>query len=491
MSGDDRCQDGVVLPHPPKRTSAQATYDRFDGVLTLCPLRFLGVCLVAIAMGWSSLCPLANTYAQSQSPPPPDLLREDPDSTTHRTSERDGSRAEQWKRKRRAKRQEMQPPEPGFFEQVGHFFSRLSGSVAPRRLLLTAPKLDVADVNVLVDELAPPTGGLLYEPPPLNDDTRLASLEATAGLNGEYATEGLFGFESNRYVGYAYGRYRHNPEEVFYGIGPDSRRTGESAFRRDEGLFGGLLGRSLAPQMLLGGHVSYQFNRIGTDPRPQPRVQDHLGNSLPGATQNVDYLMVGSFFEYDSRDTPYERAFGHRFAPTENRLQNVSVEATRGFYLAAEATHNLDYRYNDFSFTRFTLDMREFIPIDEELLHGFALRQFASVTRASDGEMPFYRMPSLGGSRSLRGYTTDRFRDRNAILVNAEVRCEIWHRLDMALFTDAGHVFRNVDNLDVLEPQIGYGVGFRIKKNGQTLGRIDFARSTEGLQTTIDVGSLF
>jgi hypothetical protein len=243
--------------------------------------------------------------------------------------------------------------------------------------------------------------------------------------------------------------------------------------------------------MLVGGHLSYQLNRIGGGRGDGPGVQDRFWSSLPGLERDVDYLMVGSFFEYDSRDTPYERAFGHRFAPTEHRLRSVSLEATRGFYLAVEATHNLDVRHHDYDFTRFTLDMREFLPVDEELLHGFAFRQFASVTRSPEGQMPFYRMQSLGGARSLRGYARDRFRDRNVVLVNAEVRCEIWHWLDMAIFSDAGHVFRNVRDVDVLAPRVGYGVGFRVKKDGQTLGRIDFARSTEGLRTTVDLGSLF
>ncbi|MFB6249190.1 MAG: BamA/TamA family outer membrane protein, partial [Salinibacter sp.] len=159
--------------------------------------------------------------------------------------------------------------------------------------------------------------------------------------------------------------------------------------------------------------------------------------------------------------------------------------------LAAEVTHNVDVRHHDFDFTRFTVDVREFLPVDEELLHGFAFRQFASVTRSADGQMPFYRLQSIGGARSLRGYRSDRFRDRNVVLVNAEVRCQIWHWLDMALFADAGHVFRDFDTLQFADPRVGYGLGFRVKKDGQTLGRIDFARSVEGVRTTVDLGSLF
>ena len=131
--------------------------------------------------------------------------------------------------------------------------------------------------------------------------------------------------------------------------------------------------------------------------------------------------MVGGFFEYDSRDTPYPRALGRRFAPTNRRLRSVSLDATRGYYVSTEVTHNLNTQRRAFDFTRFTLDMREFVPVDENLMHGFAARQFVSVTRSSDGRVPFYRLQSIGGARSLRGYSTGRFHGRNVALLNAEL----------------------------------------------------------------------
>jgi hemolysin activation/secretion protein len=259
----------------------------------------------------------------------------------------------------------------------------------------------------------------------------------------------------------------------------------------NEGLFGALGGRSLGEHALVGGHLSYQFNRIGKGRGDGPQVRERFGNDLPGVQGGTDHLMVGAFFEYDSRNASSQRAFGHRFAPTENRLRSVSLEASRGFYLSTEVTHNVDTQAEQFGFTRYTLDARESIPIDEELLHGFAFRQFASFTQSGKGEVPFYRLQSIGGSRSLRGYEGDRFRDRNVVLVNAEVRCQIWHQLDMALFTDAGHVFNDVDGLGEGGVHVGYGVGFRYRKDGKTLGRIDLARGDEGMQVILDLGSLF
>jgi len=243
--------------------------------------------------------------------------------------------------------------------------------------------------------------------------------------------------------------------------------------------------------VLLGGHISYQLNRYGPGEGDQPTVADQLGTGIPGMGTDTDYLMLGTFFEVDTRDTPYRHAFGHRFAPTEPRLRGISLASDRGFYLAAEATHNMSTRGRRWGFTRFTLDARKFWPVSKELLHGFSFRQFASVTRSGDGHVPFYRLQSIGGARSLRGYPSDRFRARNVLLTNAEVRYQIWHWVDMAVFADAGHIFRDVETVDLDDPRVGYGLGFRVKNDGKTLGRIDVARGEEGWALHLDLGSLF
>lgn len=374
------------------------------------------------------------------------------------------------------------------------FVTNIGGAVVPHRLILRVPQLEIAGFHPVFGGLegnAGTTAGVLYEPSFWDGKHQLAEAEMLGSLRRYFGGGVRVGGVFEPYVGYTYARFRHRPSEKFYGVGPDSNSETESIFRLNQGTVGGLLGRTFGSSMLLGGHVSYQGNRYGTGRGDRPAVADQFGTDLPGVGTDVDYLLLGTFFELDIRDTPYQRTFGHRFAPTEPRLRSVSLDASRGFYLATEVTHNLSVGKQDLDFTRFTLDMREFWPIQEDLLHGFFFRQFASATRTRGGRVPFYRLQSIGGARSLRGYSSGRFRDRNVLLTNAEVRCQIWHWLDMAVFADVGSVFRDIKEVDLTDFRAGYGLGFRIKNEGRTLGRIDVARGDEGWKLHLDVGSLF
>ena len=451
----------------------------------------LGVALaIPLVLGALSI----GQKACAQPTPQPERTGAAADSSSTRTAVRDTSRAARWRRARQRKAESMEKHEPTFMQRAVSFVSSFGGAVVPHRLILDVPQLEIADFHPVfggLDGNAGTTAGVLYEPTFWEGKQRFAEAEILGSLRRYYGTGVRFGGVVEPYVGYAYAQYQHRPRESFYGVGPDSQVDTEAGFRLDQGVVGGLLGWTPQPSALLGGHVSYQANRYGTGQGGRPTVADQFGATLPGVGTDADYLMLGAFFELDIRDTPYTRAFGHRCAPTEPRLRGVSLDASRGFYLASEVTHNLSMREQDVDFTRFTLDVREFVPVGKELLHGFSFRQFASVTHSGEGRVPFYRLQSVGGARSLRGYPSGRFRDRNVLLANAEVRCQIWHWIDMAVFADAGHVFRDVQNVDLADPRVGYGLGFRVKNEGKTLGRIDVARGREGWELHLDLGSLF
>lgn len=106
-----------------------------------------------------------------------------------------------------------------------------------------------------------------------------------------------------------------------------------------------------------------------------------------------------------------------------------------------------------------------------------------SIVRESD-VVPYFLMPYLGSGNTLRGYTTARFRDRHAVLLNGEFR---WFpnrtALDMAIFFDAGDVANKRGKVALKKMKTDYGIGARFHGPLMTVLRIELARGSEGWRT--------
>ncbi|MCA1559267.1 MAG: BamA/TamA family outer membrane protein [Acidobacteria bacterium] len=150
-----------------------------------------------------------------------------------------------------------------------------------------------------------------------------------------------------------------------------------------------------------------------------------------------------------------------------------------------------DYRQqNDgpYSFQRVDAIAQQLIPI----LHGnwvLDLSVRASTTTADGGDtVPFFLMPTLGGSRGLRGYQSYRFRDRHSIVLTAEYRWYVQEYVDMAVFYDAGKVASRRSDLDFDGLKSGVGFGIRFHAPQSTILRLELARGTEGIRYIISFG---
>ena len=92
-------------------------------------------------------------------------------------------------------------------------------------------------------------------------------------------------------------------------------------------------------------------------------------------------------------------------------------------------------------------------------------------------------LSSLGGSDTLRGYGSWRFRDRHAALTTAEVR---WipnrNSVDVALFYDAGMVAPEFGDLSFRRFTSDVGVGVRFHGPRSTPMRIEVAKGREGVR---------
>ena len=109
----------------------------------------------------------------------------------------------------------------------------------------------------------------------------------------------------------------------------------------------------------------------------------------------------------------------------------------------------------------------------------------------SDQEIPFFMLPTLGGSSTLRGYTSLRFRDRNSLLLQGEWRIMASRFLDSAVFYDAGKVTARRSDLDFDGLKHDYGFGLRFHGPISTPLRVELAKGSEGLVFVVATSAVF
>ena len=77
----------------------------------------------------------------------------------------------------------------------------------------------------------------------------------------------------------------------------------------------------------------------------------------------------------------------------------------------------------------------------------------------------------------MRGVFEGYFRDKNALLLQTEVRQEIWKRLGAVAFGSLGFLGNESDILRFNKPKYTYGAGLRIATKNHLNLRLDYALS--------------
>jgi outer membrane protein assembly factor BamA len=130
---------------------------------------------------------------------------------------------------------------------------------------------------------------------------------------------------------------------------------------------------------------------------------------------------------------------------------------------------------------------------DRSLRETYVLSGHAQLqSTIGDDAVPYFLLPWLGGGRTLRGYSSFRFRDRHSLLLQAEFR---WVPnllgLDMALFWDAGTVAPERDRLSLGALRHDFGLGFRLHTQVATPIRFELAHSAEGFKLVMAARAAF
>ena len=244
------------------------------------------------------------------------------------------------------------------------------------------------------------------------------------------------------------GFYDMDTMDRFWGLGPLSDEELQSSFsweRRGARAMAGLPEekRGLRANLHGGWEESIVFEGDALD---EPDMVDVFPEfALP----TIQLASAGAGLGYDLRD-----AAGH---------------PTSGVFASGAATWWTSTDDNEFEWLHWSAQAQAHIPLGSawHILSLKASAEEADPTGDLD-EIPFFYLPTLGGSGTLRGFDSWRFRDRATAHATAAFRWRIWLEhtqnpdkggvLEAALFYDTGTVGSAIDEISRDEIKHSYGL---------------------------------
>jgi hypothetical protein len=143
---------------------------------------------------------------------------------------------------------------------------------------------------------------------------------------------------------------------------------------------------------------------------------------------------------------------------------------------------------SDYEYGEAYVDLRKYVPLNSRRI--LAVRLLGMF---SNKIMPFDRLPGLGGDRILRGYYAGRFRDRNLLATQAELRAHLWRRLKVVAFAGAGQVAHRLSRFrgDSFRASGGAGIRFLLSKSEELHLRADVGIGKNSSGFYLGIGEVF
>ncbi len=236
----------------------------------------------------------------------------------------------------------------------------------------------------------------------------------------------------------------------FYGIGNNTLKSDVESI--DEKRFKFNLGADkLITKNLYAGFVAggfnYSYSNIDLSAghfAGEPPIENAAG----GAS-----VFIGPSLIYDSRDN--------------------NTYTTKGIIVTSyyNVMHGL-FANNNYTGGFFNIEYSQFFLLSKKLVLGLDIQE-QSLT---GGLSPFYLLPELGSDEMMRGYYNGRYRDRNFIAGQAELRYRISDRVGVVGFLGAGEVAHDMFSINTLKPDYGGGIRY-------------FFDTEKGLSIRADYGS--
>lgn len=116
------------------------------------------------------------------------------------------------------------------------------------------------------------------------------------------------------------------------------------------------------------------------------------------------------------------------------------------------------------------IEYAQFFSLSKSLVLGFDVQE-QSLTGS---QSPFYLMPALGSDEMMRGYYNGRFRDRNLLAAQTELRYRIGSRIGLVGFIGTGQVWNSNFSFDDFKPNYGGGLRYFFDTEKGLSIRVDY-----------------
>ncbi|AFL83491.1 outer membrane protein [Belliella baltica DSM 15883] len=232
----------------------------------------------------------------------------------------------------------------------------------------------------------------------------------------------------------------------FYGIGNELDAANEEFYSTRYAYFHLNYERQIIKGLYLGPRYEFRVDDIY-----KKEIGGILDRDEVAGSDGQRLSGLGLVLNYDTRDNIFQ--------------------PKGGWYSSASWMSFQDFFGSNFDFNQYALDLRKYFnPYKNQVL---AVQSYWSFT---SGNPPFQHVSLIGGSDLMRGYFEGRYRDRHAMVHQAEYRLPIYRNFGMVFFGSAGQVASQPSQFAINRMKYGAGLGFRYKLNPEGLNiRIDIA----------------
>lgn len=256
-----------------------------------------------------------------------------------------------------------------------------------------------------------------------------------------------------------YRTYIYTFPTTFWGVGYDNGNNddNETDYRR---LRFDVMARFLiriAPKMYVGPMVNFRYIKANeVDPAENVTLFD-------GQSRNIHSQTMGASFTYDTRD--------------------FMLNARRGWFVQLDQTFTPRFLGNDYCFSTTDLTVSTY----REIWKGGVLAGEYHST-FNYGNPAWCLMSEVGSNSRMRGYFEGRYRDKNIVEAQVELRQFIKGRSGIALWLGAAQVFPDFQRMAFRKtlPNAGFGYRWEFKKRINVRVDCGFGKKGPGFMFNIN-----